>query len=81
MQTRVATRLGIKLVSTDFNSRDYYTNIRKSLVAGYFMQVSLFNFAVLISHIAEMLPRAGSSSVISSFYVQMDSAHHILPPS
>ncbi|KAK9866336.1 hypothetical protein WJX84_010224 [Apatococcus fuscideae] len=37
---RVATRLGIKLTSTDFNSRDYYTNIRKALVAGYFMQVA-----------------------------------------
>lgn len=28
----------MKLCSTDFNSRDYYTNIRKALVAGYFMQ-------------------------------------------
>ena len=35
----MATRLGVKLTSTDFNSRDYYTNIRKALVAGYFMQV------------------------------------------
>ena len=30
----------VKLVSTNFNDRDYYTNIRKALVAGYFMQVS-----------------------------------------
>lgn len=36
---RICTRLGVKLVSTDFNSRDYYNNIRKALVAGYFMQV------------------------------------------
>lgn len=36
---RICTRLQVKLCSTDFNSRDYYTNIRKALVAGYFMQV------------------------------------------
>lgn len=28
------------MVSTDFNSRDYYTNIRKAMLAGYFMQVA-----------------------------------------
>ena len=38
-QLRVATRLGVQLVSTDFNSRDYYTNIRKAICAGFFMQV------------------------------------------
>jgi hypothetical protein len=37
-QVRIATRLGTKLVSADFNSREYYTNIRKALTAGYFMQ-------------------------------------------
>ena len=26
-------------MSTDFNSREYYTNIRKAITAGYFMQV------------------------------------------
>jgi hypothetical protein len=35
---RIATRLGTRLVSTDFNSREYYTNIRKAITAGYFMQ-------------------------------------------
>lgn len=39
MQVRVAARLGLQLVSTDFNSKDYYINIRKALTAGYFMQV------------------------------------------
>ncbi len=39
VQVRICTRLQVKLCSTDFNSRDYYTNIRKALVAGYFMQV------------------------------------------
>ncbi|CAI9269710.1 unnamed protein product [Lactuca saligna] len=32
-------RFNLKLCSKDFNSRDYYTNIRKALLAGYFMQV------------------------------------------
>ena len=38
VQVRICTRLGIQLVSTDFNSKDYYSNIRKAMVAGYFMQ-------------------------------------------
>ena len=39
MQVRICTRLGVQLVSTDFNNKDYYANIRKAMVAGYFMQV------------------------------------------
>lgn len=39
LQSRICTRLAVRLVSTDFNSKDYYTNIRKALVSGYFMQV------------------------------------------
>jgi len=27
------------MVSTDFNSKEYYPNIQKSLCAGFFMQV------------------------------------------
>ncbi len=41
VQVRIATRLGTKLISSDFNSRDYYTNIRKAITAGYFMQVGI----------------------------------------
>lgn len=37
---RLCTRLGIPLLSTDFNSKQYYNNIRKALVAGYFMQIA-----------------------------------------
>ena len=37
---RLCVRLGIPLVSTDFNSKSYYVNIRKALVAGYFMQIA-----------------------------------------
>ncbi len=39
VQVRICTRLGVQLVSTDFNNKDYYANIRKAMVAGYFMQV------------------------------------------
>ncbi|KAG0487742.1 hypothetical protein HPP92_009837 [Vanilla planifolia] len=37
---RIMARFNLKLCSTDFNSRDYYANIRKALLAGYFMQVA-----------------------------------------
>lgn len=33
-------RFNLKLCSTDFNSREYYINIRKAMLAGYFMQVA-----------------------------------------
>lgn len=36
---KIMDRFNLKRVSTDFNSRDYYINIRKALVAGFFMQV------------------------------------------
>lgn len=37
---RVMNRFGLELKSNDFNSKDYYTNIRKCLLAGFFMQVA-----------------------------------------
>lgn len=37
---RICTRAGISLVSTDFSSPEYYRNIRRALVAGYFMQIA-----------------------------------------
>lgn len=36
---RVASRLGVSLRSNPFESPQYYINIRKALVAGFFMQV------------------------------------------
>lgn len=36
----IAERLGIPLISSDFHSKDYYTNIRKALVSGFFQQVA-----------------------------------------
>ncbi|KAK7379066.1 hypothetical protein VNO80_04519 [Phaseolus coccineus] len=37
---RIMARFNLKQCSTDFNSRDYYVNIRKAMLAGYFMQVA-----------------------------------------
>ncbi|KAJ6686739.1 ATP-DEPENDENT RNA HELICASE [Salix purpurea] len=37
---RIMARFNLKLCSTDFSSRDYYINIRKAILAGYFMQVA-----------------------------------------
>ncbi|EFH54707.1 hypothetical protein ARALYDRAFT_349295 [Arabidopsis lyrata subsp. lyrata] len=37
---RIMSRFNLKMCSTDFNSRDYYINIRKAMLAGYFMQVA-----------------------------------------
>lgn len=39
---KIMDRFNLKRVSTDFNSRDYYINIRKALVAGFFMQAFFF---------------------------------------
>ncbi len=40
MQVRICTRMGVEMKSTDFRNKDYYSNIRKAVTAGYFMQVS-----------------------------------------
>ncbi|KAF9620940.1 hypothetical protein IFM89_015337 [Coptis chinensis] len=37
---RIMSRYNLKLCSTDFSSREYYVNIRKAMLAGYFMQVA-----------------------------------------
>jgi len=37
--SRIMDRFNLRRSSTDFSSRDYYINIRKALVSGYFMQV------------------------------------------
>lgn len=38
--SRIMDRFNLKRTSTDFTSKDYYINIRKALVNGFFMQVS-----------------------------------------
>lgn len=37
---RIMDRFYLKRSSTDFTSKDYYVNIRKALVQGFFMQVA-----------------------------------------
>lgn len=37
--SRIMDRFNLKRTSTDFTSKDYYINIRKALVQGFFMQV------------------------------------------
>jgi HrpA-like RNA helicase len=37
--SRIMDRFNLKKTSTEFTSKDYYINIRKALVSGYFMQV------------------------------------------
>ncbi|VDL65963.1 unnamed protein product [Nippostrongylus brasiliensis] len=37
---KIMDKFNLRRVSTDFKSKDYYINIRKALVAGFFMQVA-----------------------------------------
>ncbi|KAF3784984.1 putative pre-mRNA-splicing factor ATP-dependent RNA helicase [Nymphaea thermarum] len=37
---RIMSRFNLERCSTDFKHRDYYVNIRKALLSGYFMQVA-----------------------------------------
>lgn len=37
---RIMDRFNLKRTSTEFTSKDYYINIRKALVQGFFMQVA-----------------------------------------
>jgi len=38
--TRIMQKFNLPLKSTPFESKEYYVNIRKALVAGFFMQVA-----------------------------------------
>jgi HrpA-like RNA helicase len=38
--SRIMDRFDLKRVSTDFTSREYYVNIRKALISGFFMQAA-----------------------------------------
>ncbi len=51
--SRIMDRFNLKRTSTEFTSRDYYVNIRKALVSGFFMQVSMiikFFYLFLINY-------------------------------
>ena len=45
---QIMIKLGLNLVSTDFQSPSYYTNIKKCIIAGYFTQVC---FAYIINYL------------------------------
>lgn len=47
--SRIMDRFNLPRRSTDFTSRDYYINIRKALVTGYFMQVRVYSHRELSS--------------------------------
>ena len=42
--SRIMDRLCLRRASTEFTSRDYYLNIRKALLQGFFMQASVFPY-------------------------------------
>lgn len=46
--SRIMDRFQMRRASTEFNSKDYYLNIRKALVAGFFMQVPSHSLTYLI---------------------------------
>lgn len=45
--SRIMDRFSLKRTSTDFTSKDYYINIRKALVDGFFMQVILLIIVII----------------------------------
>ena len=48
---RIMDRFNLKRTSTEFTSRDYYINIRKALVSGFFMQASITLSILLLLHV------------------------------
>ena len=44
----IMDRLGLRRVSTDFHSRDYYINIRKAMTNAFFMQVRVHTLACML---------------------------------
>lgn len=45
--SRIMDRFNLPRRSTEFTSRDYYINIRRALVTGFFMQVRLPKYQLL----------------------------------
>ena len=55
---RLMGRLELRMVSTEFTARDYYTNIKKALTAGMFMQVRGVLSARGFAAVVEVVRRA-----------------------
>merc|ERR1719423_516083 len=47
---RIMDRFSLRKSSTDFASREYYVNIRKALVSGFFMQVVQLHPSTCLDH-------------------------------
>lgn len=47
--SRIMDRFNLKRTSTEFTSKDYYVNIRKALISGYFMQVWIILIDLVLS--------------------------------
>lgn len=45
--SRIMDRFNLPRRSTEFTSRDYYINIRRALVTGFFMQVRLTKIPII----------------------------------
>lgn len=66
---RIMETHGIELMSTDFNDKNYYTNIRRALVAGFFMQVAMKDTSKSYTTIKDNQPvLIHPSSVIKADY-------------
>ncbi|ROV95065.1 hypothetical protein VSDG_05850 [Cytospora chrysosperma] len=66
---RIMESQGIELLSTDFNDKNYYTNIRRALVAGFFMQVAMKDTSKSYTTIKDNQPvLIHPSSVIKADY-------------
>ena len=49
--SRTMDRFTLRRTSTEFTSRDYYINIRKALIAGFFSQVRMYMYKGDINYI------------------------------
>lgn len=62
--SRIMDRLCLRRTSTEFTSRDYYLNIRKAFLAGFFMQVRNFSFLLCL-----LINREKWSWIFTSLFV------------
>ena len=60
---RIMKKLGLPLSSSDFSSSEYYTNIRKCLTGGLFMQVAHRKFSLHLINIFVTLSNPSVSSL------------------
>jgi hypothetical protein len=51
---RICQRLNVRMVSTPFEDKSYYVNIRKAITAGYFMQVGAAESYAVCSYVLVM---------------------------